>query len=1235
MKSLFISSTFRDMNFERDVLNRRIAPKINHKLEKYNQSIRVLDLRWGVDTSKLSENEASKQVLSVCFNSIEECKPYFIVLLGDRYGYIPEDSDVSVTHMEILRGVFDNMERDHIYIYFRDADYSGMPEELKNVYIEQDDECKKKLASLKNELRSQYADRCKSYSAIWSAEDNAMVSESFESMIVADLEADLITRNKSVCYRSDLHKQMSENEEILLDSIRYTYADPDRINADIHAILMAEKPYGIIGGGGTGKSIYASLLCRALRNRGYKADILLCGENVFSSSVRNAAESVLFALSYGEQEEYDYEKNSSLSYDELIDLIIRKREEVKEKRFLILDAVDKCDQGMVNFVSWCGGFLSKQLGIVFTSRMNEEIKRRHASFSLSELKYTTADYEAMVRCILERYGKSISYAHIKMICEKVCTSLQLHLLLLRLVNLNSTDFEAIARDGGGIEAINAYLKKVIAESPNTAEELVAHYLIDLIKETKNNAFILQLLKLLTFCESGFQEDDLRVLVEMSSIRWVEIGFLDFFERFGFFIRVRDNGRIDISHDIIRQTLVYLFKKDEKEICSLIAKYMAERKSQDAVSIRSFMDAVFKSEEHELFLKCMLDWQKQRASKDKIVTPLMAEVMKNLQRLFLQDEGRFIFKALRYCSSPDDIAYYQSLIASSFLSVNDYYPESVILKFAYASIAIPGEVELFKGNLFELEKHACLRFLHRHNISKDKIDEFLEYCDKCRTCATQMKAGMNKENCTEDSFGSVDEMIEKLQNDALLTETDYIMLRVLIAGTAREMAMEEGTARKAQEIANKLIEIEEKKPFEFEELLNAIYFADIYTILSNAGKTLQEWEEGLQYCLMSLEIYQRIYELHPTREMFKKYRERVYNIANMTEAWALVEKNNSALWKKTKERYEAAYTLELTAVSQGTDEHDAVYCAETIISLGTSLVYLGQADEGMKKYREGFSMLKNAVSNTEAPELYESIINTLLSSVYFLLDGGFYQEAYSLSAEIAPNIEFVIESGKEESIKTVYELCVAFSNNVISLITQLHEQEQTEAELLASRILYSLYKAVIPIADHAFRVNTITMKCNVCAILYWKMQDYEQAYEEYLEILHLTKAHDLAAPDKNGRYADQTNGRLADALVRALLCLEMIGRQEEQKQLIAEAEEWAEYIADHMEAIKSDTPFVLYLMANEFSKNGSPLGMLFLMMAFNAMSKNGYDRKAHANTVMMILKALQHGDGTNEDGSTEA
>ena len=66
MKSFFVSSTFCDMQAERDILHQRVFPRIRKQLEPYGEDIEGLDLRWGVDTSNMS---GKKKVASMWLRS--------------------------------------------------------------------------------------------------------------------------------------------------------------------------------------------------------------------------------------------------------------------------------------------------------------------------------------------------------------------------------------------------------------------------------------------------------------------------------------------------------------------------------------------------------------------------------------------------------------------------------------------------------------------------------------------------------------------------------------------------------------------------------------------------------------------------------------------------------------------------------------------------------------------------------------------------------------------------------------------------------------------------------------------------------------------------------------------------------------------------------------------------------------------------------------------------------------
>src|ERR1019366_5119653 len=132
---VFISSTFLDMQGERDYLVKFIFPQLRRLCEARGVTWGEVDLRWGVT----DEQKAEGKVLPICLAEIKKCRPYFIGLLGERYGWVPNgiDPDLletekwlqaqdgrSVTELEILHGVLKapGMAK-HSFFYFRDPAY--------------------------------------------------------------------------------------------------------------------------------------------------------------------------------------------------------------------------------------------------------------------------------------------------------------------------------------------------------------------------------------------------------------------------------------------------------------------------------------------------------------------------------------------------------------------------------------------------------------------------------------------------------------------------------------------------------------------------------------------------------------------------------------------------------------------------------------------------------------------------------------------------------------------------------------------------------------------------------------------------------------------------------------------------------------------------------------------------------------------------------------------------------
>src|SRR5271156_3409510 len=132
---VFISSTFRDMQAERDHLVKVVFPELREWLLPSRVFLDDIDLRWGV-TREQAENDKG---LDFCLQQIDECRPFFIGILGERYGWgPPANSDAvraqrgwlqhetgkSVTELEILFGALlnDPAMRGRSFFYFRDPD---------------------------------------------------------------------------------------------------------------------------------------------------------------------------------------------------------------------------------------------------------------------------------------------------------------------------------------------------------------------------------------------------------------------------------------------------------------------------------------------------------------------------------------------------------------------------------------------------------------------------------------------------------------------------------------------------------------------------------------------------------------------------------------------------------------------------------------------------------------------------------------------------------------------------------------------------------------------------------------------------------------------------------------------------------------------------------------------------------------------------------------------------------
>ena len=89
---VFISSTFRDLQEEREHLIKKVFPEIRALCRERGITFTEVEQRLELT----EEDVVLGQVTRTCMEAIDRCRPYFNGITGDRHGFSP-------THHEILK----------------------------------------------------------------------------------------------------------------------------------------------------------------------------------------------------------------------------------------------------------------------------------------------------------------------------------------------------------------------------------------------------------------------------------------------------------------------------------------------------------------------------------------------------------------------------------------------------------------------------------------------------------------------------------------------------------------------------------------------------------------------------------------------------------------------------------------------------------------------------------------------------------------------------------------------------------------------------------------------------------------------------------------------------------------------------------------------------------------------------------------------------------------------------
>lgn len=424
---VFVSSTFRDMFEEREVLVKYTFPELRKRCRERGIEFVDIDLRWGVP----EEEKAEGKVLPICLAMIERCRPYFIGILGERYGWVPEEIDEelaevqpwlkehkekSITELEIIHGVLGNPEMEKLaFFYFRDPKKSQeVEEELSKQpdYKPEPESSKEKLKKLKEEILKEE----KNFPV--PVRRNFPDAKTLGQWVLEDLWNVIDKRFPAEEVPTPLQRERMEHEAFA-GARRRVYIGREEYFRKLDEHIESDgPPLVILGEPGSGKSALIANWAQRYREK-HPNDFLLLhfiGSTPESTDYVHILRRIMQEIKerYGDVEDIPTEPKQVV---EAFPFWLA-RAAARGRFIIVLDALNQLEEkDNAPELGWLPSYFPPNIRLILSTLPGpslEALKERNYP-TLTVEPLTEEERERFIREYLARFGKSLSEKHIKQI----------------------------------------------------------------------------------------------------------------------------------------------------------------------------------------------------------------------------------------------------------------------------------------------------------------------------------------------------------------------------------------------------------------------------------------------------------------------------------------------------------------------------------------------------------------------------------------------------------------------------------------------------------------------------------------------------------------------------------------------------------------------------------------------------------------------------------------------------
>lgn len=626
MRTIFVSSTFKDMQSERDAIRDIVAPMINVKAHMHGDQIDFCDLRWGINTQELDSDEGSVKVLDVCFREIDRSNPPMVIILGDRYGWIPDSKIIS--HAAKLRELqLDNLEKS---VTALEIEYGAMLKERRalvymrqiigtdvpDIYRTENPENYVRLSRLKKKLYELTNSTIISYTVHMDAGKPRQEDiDAFAQRLVQDLETVLAPDWEKFDRLSPFEQEMEQQWAYITEKDKMFLARHRDLEECMRHISDRKESVIVCKGDvGSGKSTLLSRVACLCRKKGIIVLPFIGGLTDKSSNAMDILQNaVYFIETYLDKPHFQPRTGEEVSASDQIAEMQQRFLSLAgaitdkgDKLLIMVDAIDQLypDENRDNLI-----FIPERLpsGVRFfitcISDFSLPVNTSHVLLPLSD-----EDKKCVIDGICTHIGRELS-SDVLMHIMKMPGSdnpLYVSLLVQRLLMMDAGDFDKINNsDSDADSAIAGQQLSILQSCPLNVEKLCVEVFSEVGKRI-NIKLANMVTKSIAVSRYGFRMEDLASLCGDS---WSQLDFSRCINYLWEHFQVRSDGRYDFLHKCIRSGFQTAINEagEAKELHAKIQTYLDGLNEEDPIRKKELIYHVIGADDKAYFIDFMKEY----------------------------------------------------------------------------------------------------------------------------------------------------------------------------------------------------------------------------------------------------------------------------------------------------------------------------------------------------------------------------------------------------------------------------------------------------------------------------------------------------------------------------------------------------------------------------------------------------------------------------------------------------